>query len=162
MARVNLIAALAENGVIGVKNRLPWRLPEDLAHFKTVTLGHPVVMGRKTFESLGRPLPGRRNIVITRTPGWHAAGAEAAASLDAALALCSGAPEVFVIGGAEIYALALPLADRLFLTEVAVAPEGDARFPEFDRSRFRVSARTPRRGALGDPLEFAFVVYERL
>jgi dihydrofolate reductase len=161
MPRLNLIAALAENRVIGIENRLPWRLPEDLAHFKAVTLGHPVVMGRKTFESLGRPLPGRRNVVVTRNPDWHAAGAERADSLAAAFARCADATEVFVIGGADIYRQALPLVERLFLTEIAIAPEGDAWFPEFDRSAFREISRATQRGEKGDPLEFAFVVYEK-
>ena len=161
MARLNLIAALASNRVIGIQNRLPWRLPEDLAHFKALTLGHPVVMGRKTFESLGRPLPGRRNLVVTRTPDWRADGAETAASLEAAFALCNDAAEVFVIGGAEIYRQALPLVDRLFLTEVQLEPAGDAWFPEFDPGLFREASRETHRGEKGDALEFAFVVYEK-
>ena len=128
--RVSVIAALARNRVIGIDNRLPWRLPEDLAHFKALTLNHPILMGRKTFESLGRPLPGRINIVITRNPGYRRDGCLVADSIPAALALCRDAAEIFFIGGAELYAQAIPLADRLYLTEVDIEAEGDARFPD--------------------------------
>src|SRR3970282_2251892 len=116
--RVYLVAAVAKNGVIGAAGKLPWRLPEDLKHFKALTLGHPVIMGRKTWESLGKPLPGRDNIVVTRSSGFEAHGASVASSLDAALALCMGEPIVFVIGGGELYAEALPVADGLVLTEI--------------------------------------------
>jgi dihydrofolate reductase len=112
---VSLIAAVAANGVIGRDGDLPWRIPEDLRHFKAVTLGKPVIMGRKTWQSLGRPLPGRRNIVVTRDAGFAAEGAETVASLDAALALVADVAEAMVIGGGEIYAQALPRADRLYL-----------------------------------------------
>jgi dihydrofolate reductase len=159
--RISIIAALARNRVIGIENRLPWRLPEDLARFKALTLGHPVVMGRKTFESLGRPLPGRTNIVITRNPGYRPAGCLVADSLSAALALCREADEAFFIGGAELYAQALPLADRLYLTEVQLDAAGDAWFPEFDRGAFREVSRESHRGAKGDALDFDFVVYQR-
>lgn len=160
LPRLNLIAALGRNGVIGIGNRLPWHLSEDLRHFKALTLGYPVLMGRKTFESLGRPLPGRRNIVVTRNAEWQPAGAEVAHSLEQALALCRGAQEVFFIGGADIYRQALPLAQRLYLTEVDASPEGDAFFPAFDRARWRESARD-RRHDEGSGLDYAFVVYER-
>jgi dihydrofolate reductase len=159
--RVSVIAALARNGVIGIDNRLPWRLPEDLAHFKALTLGHPILMGRKTFESLGRPLPGRTNVVITRNPDYRPDGCLVAASIPAAVALCGGAEEVFFIGGAELYAQAIPLADRLYLTEVDVEAKGDAWFPDYDRSAFREVSREHREGGKGDALRFDFVVYER-
>lgn len=166
--RICVIAAVARNGVIGVENRLPWHLPEDLAHFKTTTLGHPVIMGRKTFESLGRPLPGRRNIVVTREPATlarhaHSGTLQAVGSIQEALAVTAAAAEdeVFVIGGANLYAQVLPLADRLYLTEVDVAPDGDARFPEFDRSTFEETSRTRGLGTKGDLLQFDFVVYDR-
>ncbi|MBN8760408.1 MAG: diacylglycerol kinase [Thiobacillus sp. 65-69] len=159
--RVSVIAARARNGVIGIENRLPWRLPEDLAHFKTLTLGHPILMGRKTFESLGRPLPGRINVVITRNPDYRPAGVQVAASISEALALCAGTDELFFIGGAELYAQVLPLADRLYLTEVDCAPEGDAWFPDYDRTAFREIERSAQIGAKGDPLRFDFVVYAR-
>ena len=159
--RVSVIAALARNRVIGIENRLPWRLPEDLAHFKALTLNHPILMGRKTFESLGRPLPGRTNIVITRNPGYRRDGCLVADSTPAALALCRDAAEIFFIGGAELYGQAIPLADRLYLTEVDIEAEGDARFPDYDRSAFREISRESHTGEKGDALEFDFAVYER-
>ena len=157
--RVYLVAAVAANGVIGSGGKLPWRLPEDLRHFKELTLGHPVIMGRKTWESLGRPLPGRENIVVTRSRGYDAPGAHVAASLDAALALCTGEPMAFVIGGGELYAAALPIADAMVITEIGRDYPGDARFPEFDRSAWRESQRKPQTAANG--LRFDFVLYER-
>lgn len=157
---LSIIAALAQNRVIGVENRLPWRLPEDLAHFKAVTLGHPVIMGRKTFESLGRPLPGRLNVVITRNPDYPGEGIRVAHSLHDALECCTEVDEVFVIGGAELYKLVLPLADRLYLTEVKVDAEGDAHFPAFDRHQFLELSRESHVGEKGDALEFDFVVYQ--
>ncbi|HQT00533.1 MAG: diacylglycerol kinase [Hydrogenophilales bacterium 16-64-46] len=159
--RLNVIAALAKNRVIGIENRLPWRLPEDLAHFKALTLGHPVLMGRKTFESLGRPLPGRTNIVITRNPDYRPEGVTPAASIPAALAACEGHDEVFFIGGAELYAQAIPLADRLYLTEVDIEAQGDAWFPEFDRMAFVEIARQSHLGDKADRLHFDFVTYAR-
>lgn len=159
--RISIVAALARNRVIGTENRLPWRLPEDLAHFKALTLGHPLLMGRKTFESLGRPLPGRTNIVISRNPGYAPPGCQVADSIAAALALCEAAQEVFCIGGAQLYSQVLPLADRLYLTEVQVDAAGDAWFPEFDRNTFREVSRESHRGAKGDALDFDFVLYER-
>jgi dihydrofolate reductase len=159
--RVSVIAALAKNRVIGIENRLPWRLPEDLAHFKALTLGHPVLMGRKTFESLGRPLPGRTNIVITRNPDYRREGCVVAGSIPDALVLCRDAGEIFFIGGAELYAQAIPLADRLYLTEVDIEAEGDAWFPDFERAAFRETARATHTGEKGDPLRFDFVVYDR-
>jgi dihydrofolate reductase len=159
--RISVIAALARNGVIGIENRLPWRLPEDLAHFKALTLNHPILMGRKTFESLGRPLPGRTNIVITRNRDYCQDGCLVADSISAAIALCSGADEIFFIGGAELYAQSIPLADRLYLTEVDIEPLGDAWFPDYDRSAFREVARESHTGETGDALKFDFVVYER-
>jgi dihydrofolate reductase len=159
--RVSLIAAVASNGVIGSDNSLPWQLPEDLKHFKALTLGHPVIMGRKTHESIGRPLPGRRNIVISRNAAFSAKGCETAASLDAALAACAGTTdEVFVIGGAQIYAGALAKAQRLYLTEIGAEYPGDAYFPEFDRNTWRETARELSRTESG--IDFAFAVYDRI
>jgi dihydrofolate reductase len=157
--RVLLVAAVAANGIIGAGGKLPWHLPEDLKHFKALTLGHPVIMGRKTWESLGRSLPGRENIVVTRSAGFEAPGASVAASLDAALALCAGEPVVFVIGGSELYAAALPLADGLVLTEIQRDYEGDTRFPAFDRKHWRETQRKPQ--ARADGLRFDFVLYEK-
>lgn len=157
--RVYLVAAVAANGVIGANGRLPWHLPEDLRHFKSLTLGHPVIMGRRTWESLGRALPGRENIVVTRAPGYEAPGASVAASLAAALALCAGEPAAFVIGGGELYAEALAVADGLVLTEIQRDYPGDARFPDYDRSAWRETQRKPQTGA--DGLRFDFVLYEK-
>lgn len=157
--RVYLVAAVAANGVIGAGGRLPWHLPEDLKHFKSLTLGHPVIMGRRTWESLGKPLPGRENIVVTRSPGYEAPGAHVAASLDAALAFCAGECVVFVIGGGELYAAALPLAHGLVLTEIHRDFEGDTRFPDVDRTAWRETQRKPHAGTGG--LRFDFVLYER-
>ena len=130
--QINMIYARAENGVIGKDNTIPWHLPEDLARFKQLTQGHPVIMGRKTWDSLPprfRPLPGRRNVVITRQKNWSADGAFAASSLDDAIALCSEAPEVWVLGGAQIYAQAEVIADRIEVTEIHQHFEGDAYAP---------------------------------
>jgi len=126
---VSLIAAMAENRVIGSKGAIPWYLPADLRHFRELTMGHPVIMGRKTFESIGGPLPGRRNLVLSRTPGLGAEGVEVRGSLDEALAVCTGAEEVFVCGGGDVYREALPLADRIYLTIIHRKYDGDTRFP---------------------------------
>lgn len=161
--RVYLVAAVAANGVIGAGNRMPWHLPEDLKHFKTLTLGHPVIMGRKTFDSifaaLGKPLPGRENIVVSRTPGLEIAGVGVAASIEAALALCAGEPVIFVIGGGELYKAALPLADGIVMTEISKDYEGGTKFPDWDRSAFRETQRKPQISSTG--LAFDFVLYEK-
>ena len=156
--RIYLIAAVAANGVIGRRGRLPWHLPEDLKHFKRLTLGHPLIMGRRTWESLGGLLPGREHIVVTRTPGYDAPGAAVASSLAAALALCAGEPVVFVIGGREIFAEALPLAARVVMTEIHRDYEGDTRFPPYERSRWRETQRESH--AAADGKKFDFVYYE--
>jgi len=158
--RVYLVAALARNGVIGAQGKLPWHLPEDLQHFKKITLGHPVIMGRRTWESLGRPLPGRENIVVTRQADYAAAGASIAASVAAAVALCAGASVAFVIGGAEIYAAALPLADGLVLTEIGRDYAGDTRFPAWDRKAWKATQREAHTSKEG--VRFEFVLYERI
>ncbi len=159
MTRLALIAAMDRNRLIGRDNTLPWRLPEDLRHFKATTLGKPVIMGRKTWESLGRPLPGRRNIVVSRNASYPLQGGELATSLEAALALTAGCDEVFVIGGAELYRQALPLAQVLHLTEIDASHEGDAWFPEFSAAEWREVARDARVNDEG--LAYAFVRYER-
>jgi dihydrofolate reductase len=158
--RVSIIVARARNGVIGRDNGLPWHLPEDLRHFRATTLGHPVVMGRRTFESIGRPLPGRRNIVLSREAGWSHPGCERAGSLSEALALCAAQPEVFVIGGAQVYTEALGVADRLLVTEVDVDADGDARFPAPDPRHWRLVESRPGSSATGP--SYVFAVYERL
>ena len=154
-----LVAAVARNGVIGANGRLPWHLPDDLRYFKKVTLGHPEIMGRRTWESLGRPLPGRRNIVVTRRAGYAAPGASVTASLAGAVALCAGEAAAFVIGGAELYAEALPLADGLVLTEIDRDYEGDVRFPAWDRAAWRASRIEEHASA--DGLRYRFVRYEK-
>jgi dihydrofolate reductase len=154
-----LIAAVAANGVIGRDNRLPWHLPEDLKHFKALTMGHPMIMGRKTWESLPGRLPGRPHIVVSRNPDYQAEGAAVVGSLAAAIAAAGDSDEVFVIGGAELYAQALAIADRLQLTELDAAYDGDASFPDWDRGRWRETARESHRTAAG--LGYAFVTYER-
>jgi dihydrofolate reductase len=136
--KIALVAAVAENGVIGREGGLPWRLPEDLKFFKRLTTGHTVIMGRRTWDELGKPLPNRRNIVVTRNRSREFPGAERAASLAEALALASGDDQVFIIGGGEIYRQALPLADRMYLTHVHAVVEGDTFFPEWDRHAWRV------------------------
>ena len=162
---LTLIAAVARNGVIGIDNRLPWHLPADLKHFKALTLGHAVIMGRKTWESLPaqfRPLPGRRNIVVSRDAGYRAEGAVVVLSLPAALAAAGegeGDGEAFLIGGAQLYATALPLADRLQLTEIDASFEGDTCFPTIDPGLWREVARQAQRGDEG--FDYAFVTYER-
>jgi dihydrofolate reductase len=158
MTRVSLVAALAKNRVIGAGNALPWRLPEDLWHFKTLTMGHAIIMGRKTFESIGRPLPGRTNIVVTRSPAFAAPGCTIVNSPAAALAACRGSDEVFVIGGAELYRALLDRTDWMHLTEIDRNFEGDAWFPEFDRQQWQEISRQPVTGAA---LPCAFVVYKR-
>lgn len=157
-----LVAAVARNRVIGSAGNLPWRLPADMKHFKAATLGKPMIMGRKTFESIGRPLPGRRTIVVTRDPAWSAEGVELASSLEAALALArqSQPDEIVVAGGGEIYAQAMPLADRLRLTWVEAEPVGDAWFPAVDTAEWRETAREEH-AAEGDRPAFAFVDYVR-
>ena len=162
--KVALVAAVARGGVIGRDGGLPWRLPEDLAHFRGVTMDHPVVMGRRTWESLPerfRPLPGRRNVVVTRSSDWNAEGAAArAGSLHEALELLSGEERVSVIGGGELFAAALPLADELVLTEIDADFEGDTFFPDWDRAAFVEVAREEHVSEDGTP--FAFVTYRSL
>ncbi len=131
---ISMVAAMAANRVIGRANQMPWHLPADLRHFKQITLGKPVIMGRKTFESIGRVLPGRRNVVISRTVPPETKGADWVNSLEQAFSLLAGQPEVMVIGGGEIYRQCLPLADRLYLTEIDLTTEGDAYFPDYQQA----------------------------
>ena len=156
-----IIAALARNGVIGIDNGLPWRLKADMQHFRALTMGHPVLMGRKTWESLGRPLPGRRNLVVTRDAQFHAEGAEVFHDSEEASAAATDADHLFVIGGAQIYTTLLPRADRLELTEIGADVSGDAHFPPFDRADF-IEERCERRTADADnEFDFDFVTYRR-
>jgi dihydrofolate reductase len=163
--RLTLIAAVARNGVIGADNGLLWHLPEDLRHFRAITSGHAVIMGRKTWDSLParfRPLPGRRNIVVTRDNHWSAPGAEAVRTPAAALALLGSGAPAFVIGGAELYAAMLPWADELLLTEIDADFAGDAHFPAWDRGRFDEVSREPHHAAAPNAFDYAFVSYRRV
>jgi dihydrofolate reductase len=157
--RIFLVVAVAANRIIGANGQLPWNLPQDLQHFKRLTMGHPVIMGRRTWESLKGPLPGRENIVVTRTPGYEAAGAAVATSLESALALCAGEPVAFVIGGSQLFAESLPIADGLVITEIHKDFNGDTWFPAYDRSRWRESRREAH--AAADGTRFDFVLYEK-
>ncbi len=158
--RIYLVAAVAANGIIGAAGQLPWHLPEDLKHFKRLTIGHPVIMGRRTWESLRRPLPDRENIVVSTRRGYEAPGAAVASSLDAALALCVGEPVAFVIGGTRLFEAALPLASGLVMTEIRREYAGDAWFPQYDRSQWRESQREAHTAA--DGTRFDFVLYEKI
>ena len=159
MTRIYLVAAVAANGIIGKDGKLPWHLPEDLQHFKRVTMGHPVIMGRKTWQSLKGPLPGRENIVITRQAGYAAPGAAVASSLEAALALCAGEKVACVIGGEQVFKDALPIATDLVMTEIKQDFPGDTQFPDYDRSRWQEKQREAHTAANGT--RFDFVLYEK-
>jgi dihydrofolate reductase len=161
---LSLIVAVAENGVIGRDGALPWRLPEDLKWFKARTMGKPIIMGRKTWESFPRrPLPGRTNIIVTRNAAYCAEGGVVATSLDLALQIARGeaTDEIMVIGGAELYALALPRAKRIYLTEVAVRPEGDTFFPTFDRSAWLACVEAVHPPSEMQPIGYSFIILER-
>jgi dihydrofolate reductase len=160
--RISIVAAIARGRVIGRDNAIPWRIPEDARRFRAITMGHPVVMGRRTWDSLPtryRPLPGRRNVVLSRNPDWRAPGAERAGSLDEALRLVEGAARVFVIGGADVYSAALPIADDLLLTEIDADVDGDTVFPPFDATEYEETSRERLVSETGVPL--SFVTYTR-
>jgi dihydrofolate reductase len=162
--RLVAVAAVARNGTIGDGNDLVWRIPEDMAHFRRATMGHPVLMGRRTWDGLPprfRPLPGRRNLVLTRQPGWQAPGAEAVHALDEAIDLCSGHERLCVIGGAQLWALALPRLDELILTEIDHDFAGDTVFPPWDRGAFVEVSRERMRAAPPNGFELDFVTYRR-
>lgn len=161
--RISLIAAVANNGVIGRRGQLPWRLKADLQRFKQLTMGHTVIMGRKTWESIGRPLPGRRMVVVTRQKDYQAEGAKLVGSVDDAIELARSASdeEAFVIGGGEIYRLTLPRADRLYLTRVHAEVEGDATFPDVDCQRWRLVESDLRSADEVNEFPMTFELYER-
>ncbi|TSA18399.1 MAG: dihydrofolate reductase [Betaproteobacteria bacterium] len=161
-ARICLVVAMAANRVIGKNNALPWHLPPDLRRFKALTLGHPVVMGRKTHESIGKPLPGRRNLVITRNRDYLVAGCEVVHSLDAALAACADAKEIYIIGGAELYRESLPHAQRLEFTEIHAEFDGDAHFPEYSPAEWLETRRETHGSEAGIPFRYDFVCYDRV
>jgi dihydrofolate reductase len=162
-----LIVARAANGVIGLNNQLPWRLLEDLQHFKRTTIGCPIIMGRKTWDSIGRPLPGRRNIVVTRNPQWAASGAERALSLSDALALAKPAADslekrVFIIGGAQLYAEALPTVERAYITQIERDFAGDATFAALPPSEWQEVGREAKQSNAPNDFAYAFVTYQRI
>jgi len=158
--RISIIVAYAENRVIGSCGKMPWHLSEDLKRFRQITMGHSIVMGRKTWESIDRLLPGRRHVIISRRPGYAVPGATVVASLDEAITACTGESDVFVIGGGEIYRLALPLSDRIFATEIDGSFEGDAFFPPLDRVEWKETRREARRDEKAST-RYSFVTFER-
>lgn len=159
--RLSLIAAMASNRAIGIRNTLPWHLPEDLKRFKALTMGHHIVMGRKTYDSIGKPLPGRDTVIVTRNADYAVPGCLAVNSLDAALTVSHGDDEVFFVGGAELYRQALPIAHRIYLTEIQRVFDGDAFFPEFDKSHWIETARAKQRIDDANGFEYHFVTYDR-
>lgn len=158
---LSIIVGMAKNRVIGVDNDLPWHIPADLKYFQATTLGKPILMGRKTFDSIGKPLPGRQNIVITRNDAWKHEGVTVCPSLEAAISSAGEADEVMIVGGAQIYRQAVSMVDRMYITEVDVEVQGDATFPEFDVSEWRETSRQSF-SAEDDKPAYAFVVYDRL
>ena len=161
MSKLSIIVAMARNRTIGVNNTLPWRCPEDLKHFKTLTMGHHMIMGRMTFDSIGKPLPGRTTVVVTRNTDLEIAGCVIAHSLNDAIAACAGDEEIFIVGGAELYRQAVSVADTLYFTEIQQDVEGDAHFPEFDYSAWRETSREVRSQETPQQLEYHFVTYSR-
>jgi dihydrofolate reductase len=159
---ITLVVALAENGVIGSGNRMPWHLPADLKRFKALTMGKPILMGRKTFEAIGRPLPGRRNIVLSRSAGYGPPGIEVVGSVDEALAVTAAAPELMVIGGAEIYRLFLSRAQRMHLTRVHAPIVGDTRFPNCDWNEWRKVDRSTHPKDEKNAYAMTFLTLERI
>ena len=159
--RVSLIVAMARNRVIGINNTLPWHLPADLKHFKSLTMGHHIVMGRKTYESIGKPLPGRMSVVVTRNPDYSVPGVIVENSLDAAIAACGDDEEIFVIGGAELYRQAIALADRIYLTEIEAEISGDAHFTELDFNTWQETMRESHPLDEKNRYPYHFVVYDK-
>ncbi|MCC6709786.1 MAG: type 3 dihydrofolate reductase [Gammaproteobacteria bacterium] len=160
--KLALVVAMARNGVIGREGTLPWHLPADLQRFRAITMGKPIVMGRRTHESIGRPLPGRRNIILSSAPDYVAAGCEVFASLDAALTALAAVDEVMIVGGAALYAEALPRAARLYLTDVEATLDGDVFFPAFDRAQWREVAHEPHDADERNEHAYCFRVLERI
>jgi dihydrofolate reductase len=158
---ISIIVAASANNVIGAKGDLPWRLSDDLKRFKAITMGKPIVMGRKTWDSIGRPLPGRQNIVITRQAGFVAEGCDVVASADEAIAATAGADEVMVIGGSQVYSLFLPNAERLYLTRVHAEVAGDAFFPQIDESQWSLVNDEPHSADDRNAFDYSFRTYER-
>ena len=161
MSKLSIIVAMARNRTIGVNNTLPWRCPEDLKYFKTLTMGHHMIMGRKTFDSIGKPLPGRTTVVVTRNADLEIAGCVIAHSLNEAIAACAGDDEIFIVGGAELFRQAVAIVDTLYITEIQQDVEGDAHFPEFDKSAWQEASREVRSQETPQALAYHFVTYRR-
>lgn len=159
--RISLVVAMARNRVIGAYNALPWHLPADLTHFKALTMGHHIVMGRKTYESIGKPLPGRTSVVVTRNANFSAPGVIVANSLEAAISACGNDDEIFVIGGAELYRQAIALADRIYLTEIDADISGDAHFTELDSKHWLETGRASHIKDEKNAYSYHFVIYDR-
>lgn len=158
---LSIIVAMTHNRVIGKDNQLPWRLPADLKHFKALTMGKPIIMGRKTFDSIGKPLPGRSNIVVTRDPGYQAEGVIIVHSLEEAIEITRGVPEAMLIGGAQLYAAALPRTQRIYLTLIDVVIPGDAFFPDYDPHDWREIAREGHVPDENNIYPYSFLILER-
>ncbi len=161
MSRLSLIAAMDRNRLIGANNALPWHLPADLAFFKRTTMGKPIIMGRKTFESIGKPLPGRRNIVVTRNPELSFPGCELASSVEHARRLCIDAEEIMLIGGASLYAQTIDEADALYITQIHASFDGDTWFPAFDTECWKVDFRQDFEADHSNPYPYSFIKYVR-
>ena len=161
-SRLSLIVAMAKNRVIGANQTIPWHLPGELKMFKTITMGHHIIMGRNTWESIGRLLPGRTTVIVSRQPDYRVGGAIMVSSLDAALAACRNDDEIFVIGGAQLYAVALPRADRIYLTEVDAEVAGDTYMPEFDLQEWRAGTATAHAADEKNPYRYKLTVYDRI
>jgi dihydrofolate reductase len=161
MNNLSIIVAMAKNRTIGINNTLPWRCPEDLRHFKAITMGHHLIMGRKTYDSIGKPLPGRTTVVVSRDRNLTIPGCTMAHSLPQAIAICKHDPQTFIVGGADIYSQALDFVDTLHITEIQQDVAGDASFPEFDRSKWEEISREARSQQEPQPLEYHFVIYRR-
>jgi len=159
--RISLLVAMAKNRIIGVNNTLPWRLPADLRHFKALTMGHHIVMGRKTYESIGKPLPGRTSVVVTRNANYKTPGVIVANSLEAAIAACGNDEEIFIIGGAELYRQAIDFAGRIYLTEIDAEISGDAYFTNFDNHLWQEVERVSHMPDENNAHPYHFVVYDR-
>lgn len=162
MPDISLIAAMAHNRVIGKDNQMPWHMPADLKHFKATTLGKPVIMGRKTFESIGRALPGRQNIVVTRDASFEALGCDIAHSLEAAVSLAGDVDEIIIMGGGQLYQAALPMANRMYLTFIDLSTEGDAHFPAWDSEEWVIVDRETHSHDDKNPYDYSFVKLERV
>jgi dihydrofolate reductase len=161
MSRISIIVAMAKNRTIGINNTLPWRCPEDLKHFKALTMGHHMIMGRKTFDSIGKALPGRTTVIVTRNNHLSIDGCVIAHSLQEAISACTGDEEIFIVGGAELYSQSLEQVDMLYITEIQQDVQGDAHFPEFDHRKWQETSRVIREQELTQPLEYHFVTYTR-